>query len=187
MFGKLFGKKDTLPASADRLLSQIVAQSRRAEFYRDGGVPDTLEGRFEMMVVAAFPVFYRLKGQGERADRLAQLLFDRMFREIDISLREMGVGDLKVPRKIKAMAQGFYGRVVAYERALGVDDRAALEDAVARNVFSTLETTPEPKCVTYITDVLESGFESVKAMKIEDIMSGKLPYGSAAGTKQQAA
>lgn len=179
MFGKLFGKKDTLSASADRLLSQIVAQSRRAEFYRDGGVPDTLEGRFEMMVVTAFPVFHRLKGQGERADNLAQMLFDRMFREIDISLREMGVGDLKVPRKIKAMAQGFYGRVVAYERALDAGDDAALEDAVERNVFSAMEDgTPEAAHVAYIATVLKSGFDSVGAMALEDIMAGKLPYAS---------
>lgn len=176
MFGRLFGKKDPLPGAASRMLEQVVSESRKALHYRDGGVPDTLEGRFEMMVVSAFPIFYRLKGQGKAAERLAQLLFDSMFREIDMSLREMGVGDLSVPRKIKAMAQGFYGRVVAYERALDAEDAAALREAVTRNVFSSIEGTPDDKSVDYVVDLIKSNFARIGKQPFEDIMAGKLAY-----------
>lgn len=177
MFGRLFGKKDPLSEAADALLAQVIAQSRRKTHYCEGGVPDTLEGRFEMMVVAAFPVFYRLKSQGEQAERLSQMLFDRMFREIDMALREMGVGDLSVPRKIKAMAQGFYGRVIAYERALEADDMPGLRDAVARNVFASLEGEPDAACVDYAMNVLKDCFETVSRLQLADILEGRLPYG----------
>ncbi|MGB1548449.1 MAG: ubiquinol-cytochrome C chaperone family protein, partial [Alphaproteobacteria bacterium] len=97
--------------SARTLYTQIVAQARRKEFYTAGGVPDTLDGRFEMLALHAFLVLYRLKRLD--ADELAQALFDMMFADMDENLREIGVGDLSVDKRVKRMVSAFYGRVVA--------------------------------------------------------------------------
>lgn len=119
----------------------IVAAARHPSFYADWGVPDTLDGRFDMISLHAFMVLDRLKGR-EQAFR--QGLVDELFADMDRSLREMGVGDLSVGKKVRKMAEVFYGRVAAYDQALaGPED--ALEAAIARNVFTDQEGGPGPK------------------------------------------
>jgi cytochrome b pre-mRNA-processing protein 3 len=112
----------------------IVAQARQPVFYAELGVPDTLEGRYDMLMLHAFLYMHRLKDETEPAKGVAQDVFDFLFSDMDRSLREMGVGDLSVPKKIKKMAQAFYGRAAAYDEALAKPgpDLAA---AVQRNVF----------------------------------------------------
>jgi cytochrome b pre-mRNA-processing protein 3 len=109
----------------------IVAAARHPVFYAAWGVGDTLDGRFDMITLHAFLVLDRLKGveQGFR-----QNLVDELFNDMDRSLREMGVGDLSVGKKVRKMAEVFYGRIGAYDKALqaGRDDLMA---AIARNVF----------------------------------------------------
>jgi len=109
----------------------IVAAARHPVFYADWGVPDTLDGRFDMISLHAFLVLDRLKGV-EPAFR--QELVDELFRDMDRSLREMGVGDLSVGKKVRKMAEVFYGRVAAYDQALATGGEG-LEAAIARNVF----------------------------------------------------
>ena len=112
------------------LYRAVVAQLRLPGFYLHGGVPDTVEGRFEMVCLHAFLV-------------LRQRLFDILFDDMDQTLREMGVGDLSVGKKIKAMASSFYGRIGAYEEGLRADGEALLAEALARNVFGETETTAQ--------------------------------------------
>lgn len=122
-------------ATIERLYGAIVAQSRRAAFYTDFGVPDTPEGRFEMVLLHTFLVCHRLK-EGEGAARdLAQEIFDAFVDDMDRALREMGVGDLSVPKKMKKIGQAFYGRTAAYDAALAETDDAALATALARNIL----------------------------------------------------
>jgi cytochrome b pre-mRNA-processing protein 3 len=120
----------------------IVAQARRPEFYRDFAVPDTVEGRFEMIVLHVALFFRRVRG--ERADirALGQGVFDWFCRDLDHQLREMGVGDLAVPRRMKGFGEAFYGRARSYDRALARDDPARLVDALARNVFAARDEAP---------------------------------------------
>lgn len=116
------------------IYAAIVAQARQPVFYAELGVPDTLEGRYDMLMLHAFLYMHRLKDEAEPVKEVAQKVFDFMFSDMDRSLREMGVGDLSVPKKIKKMAQAFYGRAAAYDAALakaGPD----LADALQRNVF----------------------------------------------------
>lgn len=112
----------------------IVAQARQPVFYAELGVPDTLEGRYDMLMLHAFLYMHRLKDEAGPAKDVAQDVFDFLFSDMDRTLREMGVGDLTVPKKIKKMAQAFYGRTAAYDAALAKPgpDLAA---AVQRNVF----------------------------------------------------
>lgn len=119
---------------AMRLYSVIVAQARQAELYRDIGVPDTVEGRYEMLMLHAFLFMHRLKSEPESVRDAGQRVFDLMFTDMDRSLREMGVGDLTVPKKIKKMASAFYGRTAAYDSALESGD-GELAAAIERNVF----------------------------------------------------
>lgn len=134
---KLFREKPGQRA-ADSVYAAIVAQARHPEFYRTLGVPDTLDGRFDLLVIHAFLFFHRLKGEGEAARSHGQLVFDAMFADMDQNLREMGVGDMSIGKKVRKMGSAFYGGTEAYDK--GVDsysaDPAVLEEAVRRNVFS---------------------------------------------------
>jgi cytochrome b pre-mRNA-processing protein 3 len=116
------------------IYAAIVAQARQPLFYAELGVPDNLEGRYDMLMLHAFLYMHRLKDEAEPIKDVAQEVFDDMFSDMDRSLREIGVGDLTVPKKIKKMAQAFYGRAAAYDAALAKPgpDLAA---AVQRNVF----------------------------------------------------
>ncbi len=121
----------------------LINQARQPLFYTDYGVPDTLDGRFELIILHAFLLMHRLKGQGEAAKRFSQDLFDYLFMDLDNGLRELGVGDLVVGKRIKVMAEGFYGRVAAYEKGLAAADDTALRTALDYNLYGTRAAAPE--------------------------------------------
>ncbi len=122
---------------AAKLYGDVVRQARRPEFFTNCGVPDTAQGRFEMIAVHAFLVLHRLKRDREQTTDLSQCVFDAMFRDMDRNLREMGTGDLGVGRRVKALAQSFYGRISAYEAGLEGDDDV-LSGALKRNVYGNI-------------------------------------------------
>ena len=117
------------------LYGTIVAQARAAPFYRIYGVPDTVNGRFEMVVLHTVLVLQRLESEPVPVRRLGQTLFDRFCSDMDGSLREMGIGDLAVPAKMRKIGEAFYGRQAAYAAALAVPDPEPLIAALKRNVF----------------------------------------------------
>jgi cytochrome b pre-mRNA-processing protein 3 len=121
--------------AAELAYGRVVEYARRPEFFGAGGVPDTVDGRFELICLHAFLYLHRLK-QEPAAAQLGQAFFNAMFADFDRSLREMGIGDLSVGRHIRRMVEAFYGRIAAYEAGLAGDD-AALQAALARNVFGT--------------------------------------------------
>lgn len=134
-----FSSKDD---SAHLLYRSLVTQARSPQFYLNVGVPDTLDGRFDMIVLHMFLVIDRLSPEGASAKDLRQRLFDVMFDDMDQALREIGVGDLSVGKKVKKMAQAFYGRLGAYDEGLRADDEAVFEDALKRNIFPDIEVAP---------------------------------------------
>src|SRR6266702_5266756 len=127
--------------AAELAYDRIVEHARQPGFFIDGGVPDTVDGRFELICLHAFLYLHRLKREQQRAAPLGQWFFDTMFADFDRSLREMGTGDLGVGREVKRMAQAFYGRVAAYEEGLAGDD-SVLQPALARNLFGTAPSSP---------------------------------------------
>jgi cytochrome b pre-mRNA-processing protein 3 len=127
---------------AYELYDRIVAQARHPVFYATLGVPDTVDGRFELVALHAVLLFERLAAEGPDAGELAQLVFDRMFDDFDRALREMGTGDLSVGKEVKRMAKAFYGRAAAYRGGLAGGD-AALADALHRNLYGTSEPGAE--------------------------------------------
>jgi cytochrome b pre-mRNA-processing protein 3 len=127
------------------LYGAIVAQARSAAFYTRYGVSDSVEGRFELIVLHLVLLLRRLGGEqgggprqglGRPSGRpVGQQLFDLFCRDLDDNLREMGVGDLAVPREMRKFGEAFYGRQAAYGAALGTADDRELEKALARNIF----------------------------------------------------
>jgi len=117
------------------LYGAIVAQARRPVFYLAYEVPDTAEGRLDMVLLHLALVCRRLGAGGPEAQALSQDVFDMFCSDMDGNLREMGVSDLAVPRKMQKMGEAFYGRLDAYDRALAAPDDAALAAALARNVL----------------------------------------------------
>jgi cytochrome b pre-mRNA-processing protein 3 len=122
-------------ATIDRLYGAIVAQARAPGFYADLAVPDTVSGRFDMMVLHVYLFYRRLARDGAEMRALGQELFDRFCADMDGTLRERGVGDLAVPRKMRAIGEAFYGRAGVYDAALAAGDDTALAAALEKNVF----------------------------------------------------
>jgi len=114
------------------LYGAIVAQARLPAFYTAYGVSDTVEGRFDLIVLHLVLILDRLD---DAAAPIGQQLFDVFCCDLDHNLREMGVGDLAVPRKMRGFGEAFYGRQAAYRAALAADDGEELEKAFARNIF----------------------------------------------------
>ncbi|MGL5447621.1 MAG: ubiquinol-cytochrome C chaperone family protein [Rhabdaerophilum sp.] len=143
MFGLSFLKKK--PEIIASLFADVVAAARHPIAYRVLSVADDFEGRFERLALVMVLVLRRLNGLPAPADRAGQELVDHLFAHLDDGLRRSGVGDLSVGKKMKKLAQGFYGRAKAYTEALDSSDEAALRDALARNLYSsTLEAQAVP-------------------------------------------
>lgn len=144
MLKRLFGIPDRAnPAVVDALYGEIVAAARQPVLYADWHVPDTPLGRYEMMALHLFLLLHRLRGEKGALRDVAQELTDTFFREVEHSIRELGVGDLGVPKRMKKLAGMFYGRVGAYEASLDAADPAALAAALARNVRPQAAAWPE--------------------------------------------
>jgi cytochrome b pre-mRNA-processing protein 3 len=119
-----------------RLYGVIVAQAREPSFYTDYGVPDTVEGRFDLIVLHIYLVSRRLARGDDSAKEVSQEVFDLFFQDMDESMRELGVGDLSVPKKVRAMGEAFYGRAKAYDAAFASNSSEKLAAALHRNVFN---------------------------------------------------
>ena len=122
------------------LYGAAVAAARDPYLYASVGVPDTLDGRFDLVGLHAFLLIRRLQARPAPGPELAQAVFDAMFRDMDLNLREMGVADLSVGKKVRVMWEAFHGRSTAYGRALDAGDDAALQAALHRNVWRGAET-----------------------------------------------
>jgi len=137
-----FSRRKSVRDAAEVAYRRVVEQARQPLFFTAFGVPDTLDGRFELICLHAFLYLYRLKSERPRSAAVAQAFFDAMFADMDQGLREMGTGDLSVGGHVKRMAQGFYGRIRAYQGGLEHDE-SALGAALARNVFGTVGESPQ--------------------------------------------
>ncbi len=134
-----FNRRGTAPTPSrgtiEAIYGMIVAQAREPLFYQGLGVPDTVNGRFDMVVLHLWMVLRRLRAAGEGA-AVAQALFDHFCDDMDDNLREMGVSDVGVPKRMKAFGEAFYGRSIAYDKALGAGG-TALAEALARNILNS--------------------------------------------------
>lgn len=144
MFQRLFGReRNANRAITESLYASIVAAARREILYSDWQVPDTPLGRFEMLSLHMFLFQHRMRGEGGASFEIAQKLIDGFFEDVDHSLRELGIGDLGIPKRMKKLARMYYGRTTAYGDALDRGDEGALRAALARNIRPEAESWPE--------------------------------------------
>lgn len=151
----------------------IVAQSRRPVFYAEWGASDTMTGRFDMISLHAALVFRRLRSSEKLTRDFSQNVFDCFFKDMDRSLREMGVGDLSVGKRIEKMGSLFYGMLTNLSSALGTGDRDAVIGFVSRN-FHDGQVHPE---ADKFADYILLCDDLLATQSIEDIMAGKVTFG----------
>jgi cytochrome b pre-mRNA-processing protein 3 len=156
----------------EALYAAIVARARDPRFYLHYGVPDSLDGRFEMIALHCYLVLHRLRGEGPEAARMAQALVDGLFLDMDANLREMGAGDLGVGKRVKRMASGFYGRLAAYERSQAVGD---MKEALRRNLFGTV--SPGPAELQRMEEYLLAAGRALAAQPLGEILAGRVNFG----------
>ncbi|MEH6631871.1 MAG: ubiquinol-cytochrome C chaperone family protein [Halopseudomonas aestusnigri] len=172
MFRKLFGRDSDSDAVHD-LYVCIITQAREKDFYHEMSVPDSLDGRFDMITLHMFLILRRLKAENKVTAKFSQKLFDLMFSDMDLSLREMGVGDVGVGKRVKVMVQGFYGRISAYEEAL-TGEGASLETVLERNLYGTVKVTPET--LIQMKDYVLKQDKYLAEQDISRIMSGRVGF-----------
>jgi cytochrome b pre-mRNA-processing protein 3 len=145
IFSRIFRRSQETDIVAQRLYVSIVEQARQPSFYTECGVPDTVDGRFDLIVLHAFLLFRRLKAEGPAGEAVSQHVFDTMMADMDVNLREMGVGDLGVGKRIKKMANAFYGRLKVYDRELdpAVQSDQGLVAALRRNLWGAGQAPDE--------------------------------------------
>lgn len=162
---------------------KLVAQARCPLFYEKWEVPDTLDGRFEMVCLHVMLVLHRLKDVGPQDGLIrptrdfGQALYDRMFADFDVCLREMGVGDLRVGTRIKDMVKAFHGRLESYTQALSAKnkgDKANLAEALRRNLYGTKARVSD-HVLEDVCEYVSRLHEALKAFDVEDILEGDLP------------
>jgi cytochrome b pre-mRNA-processing protein 3 len=142
-------RRSRRPDTISALYGMIVAQARSPVFYRDYAVADTVNGRFDLLLLHIALVVSRLTRE-EGGKPVGQELFDRFCTDMDDNLREMGIGDLSVPKHMKRVGEAFYGRAQAYEQALAHPDDSALVETVERNIYGGSQADAADRLATYI-------------------------------------
>jgi cytochrome b pre-mRNA-processing protein 3 len=149
----------------EAIYGMIVTQAREPLFYRDLGVPDTVNGRFDLLVLHLWMVLHRLKSM-EGAGELSQALFDHFCDDMDANLREMGVGDLTVPKRMREFGEAFYGRAAAYDLALTAGGEP-LAQALCKNILNggQIEKARQLAFYTEAAIAVLSGLDDVTLQK----------------------
>ena len=166
IFKRLFGPKERPERG---LYVAIVAAARHVQFYQKMGVSDTIDGRFEMIVLHLFLVLNRLKGEG--VEELRQNLTDEFFLDMDGSLRELGVNDVTVGKKVRKLAESYYGRVLAYDKALVQPE--ILEETIIRNIYADGTTAD---CVKAMSQYILSATKALGKVPLDRIRRSELSF-----------
>jgi len=168
-FQRIFGEaKQREPLQP--LYRAIVAKGREPAWYRDGQVPDTLDGRFDMIAAILSLVLLRLEQEGEAARDQTVLLTEIFIKDMDAELRQLGVGDYVVGKHVGRMMGALGGRLTALRvaRAAG-----SLDAAVARNIFH--EAPPSDAALAFVASGLAGFAGAMDAMPVQDVLAGRLP------------
>lgn len=172
MFG-VFRRRAQERQTVASLYAAIAAQARMPVFYADIGVPDTVDGRFDLLVLHIWMVMHRLDAEPQ-SGRLKQDLFDAMFGHLDLVVREMGAQDLGVGRRIKLMAEGFHGRASSFREAWLSGDTARVHETLARNVFA--KATAAPEALTLLARYVTHSIDRLTATQAADLMAGRIDW-----------
>ncbi len=174
MLGKLSARRKAgtkLGAAASELYERAVAHAREPAFYAGFGVPDSIDGRFDLVTLHVHLICRRLSRIGPSGARLAQAVFDAMFRDMEGNLRELGVGDPSVPKRVRAMAEAYFGRAKAYDAAL-IKNGDALAAALLRNVYAGAAMASAGALAAYV----RSAARNLDIQTDDDLLAGRLTF-----------
>lgn len=172
MFERILRRSRPERDQALAIYTAIVAQARQPALYRDHGVADSVDGRFEMIVLHQVLLYHRFGPANAEAKAVVQEVFDTFVADMDRSLREMGVGDLGVPKRMKAMGKSFYGRLSVYGKALAENDRAGLAEALSRNLFPE----GDRPSLAPLADYAFASVETLRGATRDDLFAARLPF-----------
>jgi cytochrome b pre-mRNA-processing protein 3 len=158
---------------ASKLYGAIVAQARLPAFYRDFGLPDTLEGRFASLSLHLFTVLDRLKAEGDEARNLAQALSDRFSEDMEIVLREIGVSDLRIPKKMRGLAASSASMLQSYETA-STGEEGAFANTIAESL--PMEGEAAKQTAAQLAPCLREVMRRLRARSMREIETGKLRF-----------
>lgn len=161
--------------TATELYGVVVAQARQPVFYRDWGVPDTPEGRYEMIALHLVLVLERLRAEGDAAQTLSRETIEAFVADMDDSLREMGVGDLTVPKKVKGAAAGVYARAEAFRNALAAD---AAPDALAAAIsqFALQAASAKSQNIAALGRYVRQSSQHLAGLASAQALAGRLTF-----------
>jgi cytochrome b pre-mRNA-processing protein 3 len=159
------------PDTISTLYGMIVAQARMPCFYREYGVADTVDGRFDLLVLHLALVLDRL-AEDPQARHVGQALFDRFCVDMDDNLREMGVGDLSVPKHMRRVGEAYFGRAQAYRAALALNGQEALTEALERNIYGrgTGNRAGAARLATYMREAIRD----LRRQPVSQLLAGTL-------------
>jgi cytochrome b pre-mRNA-processing protein 3 len=154
------------------LYEAAIRQARQPAFYADLKAPDTVEGRFELYTLHVVLLLHRLRGLGGEAGRVSQALFDAYLQALDDALREMGVGDLSVGKKMRRLGEAFYGRAKAYQAVLAEADHTDMEALIGRTIYADVVDPPLGRLVGYI----QRSVAVLGETSLEDVLAARLTW-----------
>ncbi|MDP9096468.1 MAG: ubiquinol-cytochrome C chaperone [Pseudomonadota bacterium] len=168
----MFGRKRHERAGF-ALYTASVQVARNPYFYSELGVPDTMDGRFDMIGLYACLVIDRLRAEPSPGPELAQAVFDAMFSDMDHTLRELGVGDMSVGRKVRAMWEALHGRSEAYAAPLAAGDEPALAEALGRNVW---RGTGPGRAAELLAGIVMRERDNLFAQAVPALLAGRVTF-----------
>ena len=172
MLNRLFRPHPTR-AAGDALYAAVVEQSRQKALYERLGAPDTVEGRFEIYTLHVVLLLDRLNAPGEAAKAVSQALFDTYVKALDHALREMGVGDLSVGKKMRRLGEAFFGRVKSYYAAFAaLPEPGPLRDLLTRTVYAEADAAHAPSLCAYVA----AQRADLAAQPLEGVLQGRVAW-----------
>lgn len=168
--------------TADRLYEQIVAAARQPVPYSEWNIPDTALGRYEMLALHVFLALHRLRAE-PAAEDVAQELTDAFFLDVDHSLRELGIGDMGIPKRMKKLARMFYGRAASYGEAIDRADPVALAAALRRNVMPDAEAWDG---AAPLGGYVMEAWSALAAQPLDGLLAGEIRFPAPAALPREA-
>jgi len=171
-----FNRKRKNREIVDTLYRQLTNIARQTAFYADMSVPDTVMGRFEMMTLVMVLFLRRTHKRGPAQTDLAQAVVDTFFEDMDHSIRELGVGDISVPKRMKKLARMFYGRAKSYGDALNDADLEVLAQSLGRNLYpqDAPDAPGAPFDMRQLAAAIMQLESRMNALADEELLSGRL-------------
>lgn len=169
----LLKSKNPYERQAKSAYAAVLEHIRRPEFYTAHAVPDTFDGRFDLMLAHIFLVIDRMMQEGDpESNAFNQALFDAVFADMDQTLREMGIGDMGIPKHMRRMMKAFNGRMHAYEAAMRGD---GLQSALAKNLYGTIPDAP-PMALEKMALYMQKSVARLRAQDAAEIADGRICF-----------